>query len=684
VRKLRWLIFLCAQVLTLAQPVLRLKVPPDPNAPSVLLPEPPAAVHVIVQFQDPLSPGTLLTLAARGATTVGYIPDNAVLVTMDATVSLAGLGVNYAAPLSPYQKISPLIAKGDPAVIQGYYLVEFHPDVDPSAARRLILNLPLLQLLENPDLASRHLLIQIPDPTRQAEALASLAAQDAVAYIFPASPELIQGQPVGTDFPIAPVAPGFLVASGEVLGQLVSSVGDGWDGPGLNAATIFYLFSHLTTQLPDLITEGEIFRGMQEWAQVAQITWVPGVSATASHTVNILFATGDHGDGFPFDGPGGVLAHTFYPAPPSAEPLAGDMHFDDSESWHVGSYVDVFSVAVHEAGHALGLGSSDNPDSVMYPYYKPRTGLSDDDRAAILSLYAAQTGTTPSPLALSIDAAPATTTSATVPLSGTITGGSGGAAVTWTSSTGASGTASVIASVTGTIWTIAGIPLTIGLNSITVTATDATGSASSAVTVTRQTVAPPPNPLTLTTNAPAATTTSATVSLSGTVTGGSGGAIVTWSLSTGASSGIASLTGANWVALNIPLAIGFNSITITAADATGSVSRVVTTTRTAAPPPAGTDTAGPALTITYPSTTSLATTQASLTFKGTASDPSGVASVTFSTNTGGAGTASGTTPSLTTQWSAAIPLLVGFNQVIIRAYDTAGNMSWRSVIVTRR
>ena len=176
-----------------------------------------------------------------------YIPDNAVLVTMDATVNLAGLGVRYAAPLSPYQKISPLIAKEDPAVIQGYYLVEFHPDIDPSDARRLILNLPLLELLDNPDLASRHLLVHIPDPTREAEALASLAAQDAVAYIFPASAELIQGQPVGTDLP---VAPGLLLASGEVLGQLVSTFGDGWDGPGMNAATLFYFFSQLTAQLP--------------------------------------------------------------------------------------------------------------------------------------------------------------------------------------------------------------------------------------------------------------------------------------------------------------------------------------------------------------------------------------------------------------------------------------------------
>ena len=77
------------------------------------------------------------------------------------------------------------------------------------------------------------------------------------------------------------------------------------------------------------------------------------------------------------------------------------------------------------------------------PITDSRTGLSDDDKTAILSLYAAQTGVVPEPLALTVDAPPATTTSATMSLSGTVTGGSGSPVVTWASSTGASGTASI-------------------------------------------------------------------------------------------------------------------------------------------------------------------------------------------------------------------------------------------------
>jgi hypothetical protein len=591
-----------------------------------------------------------------------YVPDNGVLVNIPVYADLTTLGLHYAGALTPQQKISPLIANGDPSVIRGYYVVEFHSDVDPATARRIILSLPAIELMENPDLLSRHLMVHVPDLTREAEALASLAVQDEVEFIFPASSDLIQGIRV--------------FALADTLNQNVLNTGEGWDGPGLNAINLFYFFSHMTDQLPVALTQAEILRAMANWAAVAQITWLPGVSATANHTVNLLFARGEHGDGFPFDGPGGILAHTFAPPPISPEPLAGDSHFDDAETWRIGSDFDVFSIALHELGHSLGLAHSDDPSAVMYPYYRIWTGLQPDDKAAILLLYAAKGATAPpTPLALTVNVPPSLTTSTSISLSGTVTGGSGGAHVTWSSSTGAYGTAIV----TGATWITLNIPLALGLNTIMVTAADTSGSVSQTVTVTRQSVVV--SPLALTVNAPPLTTAATSISLSGTVTGGNGNAYVTWRLSTGAY-GSAVVTGTNWVAANIPLAIGLNSITITATDSSGSVSRTVSVTRQDAappPPPPGTDTTGPTLTITYPSTTSFATTLASLRFTGTASDRSGIASVTWSTNTGSSGIAAGTA-----YWSAVIPLLVGSNTVIIRSTDTAGNMSWRSVVVARR
>ena len=59
----------------------------------------------------------------------------------------------------------------------------------------------------------------------------------------------------------------------------------------------------------------EIERAYAEWAKYVQVTFTRTNNSTVPQTLAVLFASGAHGDGYPFTGPGGVLAHTFYPYP---------------------------------------------------------------------------------------------------------------------------------------------------------------------------------------------------------------------------------------------------------------------------------------------------------------------------------------------------------------------------------
>jgi hypothetical protein len=543
--------------------------------------------HLLVQFADNPSDGQVNELQNRGVAVLSYVPDYGFSISIKDGVSFDNTGVQAVSRLRPEEKISPDLAGTMVDGVTVTAVAEFYLDVDPNDARAIANDAGLL-IHEDPDLLLNHLLV-----SGTAGQVLALAGWDELAYIFPAAEDLIAGLPVRA-------CGGALTKQGAVA-QSVALVGDGWDGPGRGGADLKYAWVHLTEKLAAGTVAPEIVRAFSEWAKYAKLTFTIANDATGDQTLAILFASRDHGDGYPFDGPGGVLAHTFYPFPMNPEPIAGDMHFDNDENWKIGADVDVFSIALHEAGHALGLGHSDKPGAVMYPYYHQAGGLTQEDIDAILQLYAAQDAQltpgpgTPNPkpgvpsdvppLTLMVQIPTSPTTAFSISISGSTAGGSGAVQVSWTTNNGSSGMAQG-----ATTWTISSVPLNLGDNVITIAALDSQQSqVTRGLTITRNQQPTPPDPTpgrdttppSLTILSPATTnvsTSDSSLVVSGIAQDNVGVAAVTWASSNGGS-GTASGT-ENWVTPPIPLYVGATTITIRAGDAAGNTSwRSMTVTR---------------------------------------------------------------------------------------------------------
>ncbi|XP_068643977.1 metalloendoproteinase 5-MMP-like [Aristolochia californica] len=126
-------------------------------------------------------------------------------------------------------------------------------------------------------------------------------------------------------------------------------------------------------------------RAFSKWSAVTKFSFQE-IQDPDSADIKIGFFAGNHGDDDPFDGPGGILAHSYYPT-------IGWFHLDKEERWSTNpsmDEIDLESVTVHEMGHLLGLAHSSDENAVMYPTIAPgvvKRELQQDDIDGISDLY---------------------------------------------------------------------------------------------------------------------------------------------------------------------------------------------------------------------------------------------------------------------------------------------------------
>jgi predicted Zn-dependent protease len=163
------------------------------------------------------------------------------------------------------------------------------------------------------------------------------------------------------------------------------------DGTYVNGNTSD-LFARMNAKFgSSTVWQNQILKAAQAWAQQTNLNFTV-VSDNGADKGSGLYQQGDPGFGdirfFGYNFGTSTLAMAYAPPPVSNYSIAGDININTAQTWNIGTTYDLFTVSMHELGHALGLGHSTSATSVMYATYNGvDSGLGTDDINGIRSIY---------------------------------------------------------------------------------------------------------------------------------------------------------------------------------------------------------------------------------------------------------------------------------------------------------